>query len=272
MRSGLFDVHDMQEKTDFPSDPDSPHIKARVIPSVAKIISLASSLALQHASEESSNTSKTIIAGSLATIDTLFLTVPTFVSSQLSSVLALCVNPRIRAVATADPQGKVTIALSGLVSATTKKVQARPLFNALVQLWTQTDKSDSTSILGVLDILLRALKQCNPTTVTEIHKTIFGPMLDILDIRRTATFALEAVQEVEAAATVCFMQMVLKLNESTFRPLFLRLYDWAVIDMAAEESGAIARKTTLFRVVERMLSQLKVRPRLPMVLYMIGPS
>ena len=51
--------------------------------------------------------------------------------------------------------------------------------------------------------------------------------------------------------------MVLKLNEGTFRPLFLRLFDWAVVNLNNDTTGANSRKITLFRIVDRMLNQLK---------------
>lgn len=59
-----------------------------------------------------------------------------------------------------------------------------------------------------------------------------------------------------------FTQFILKLNEQTFRPLFLRTYDWAVIDLIDEKDAVVAltaRKTVLYKIVDRLLSQLKVR-------------
>ena len=42
-----------------------------------------------------------------------------------------------------------------------------------------------------------------------------------------------------------------------FRPLFLRLFDWAVIDLAGDDSALISRKIVLFKVMDRILVQLK---------------
>lgn len=52
------------------------------------------------------------------------------------------------------------------------------------------------------------------------------------------------------------MQLALKLNEATFRPLFMRLVDWT-----SPESPGIsqrARELTFFKIMDRMLVQLKV--------------
>lgn len=36
----------------------------------------------------------------------------------------------------------------------------------------------------------------------------------------------------EESAIGSFLELVTKLNEATFKPLFTRLYDWAVIDLS----------------------------------------
>jgi U3 small nucleolar RNA-associated protein 10 len=47
-------------------------------------------------------------------------------------------------------------------------------------------------------------------------KQIFAFFLDVFDLRAVGSF----------------LELVTKLNEATFRPLFVRLYDWAVIDLS----------------------------------------
>lgn len=83
----------------------------------------------------------------------------------------------------------------------------------------------------------------------------------------TATDPLALTQDIsdiEENALGAFTQFILKLNEQTFRPIFLRTYDWAVIDLAdaeatSEQSAqAGQRMVVLFKVVERLLVQLKV--------------
>jgi len=40
------------------------------------------------------------------------------------------------------------------------------------------------------------------------------------------------INAIEESAIGSFLELVSKLNEATFKPLFIRLYDWAVIDLA----------------------------------------
>lgn len=60
----------------------------------------------------------------------------------------------------------------------------------------------------------------------------------------------------EKASVGAFMQLALKLNEATFRPLFMRLVDWTSPE--APEISQRARELTFFKIMDRMLAQLKV--------------
>lgn len=73
---------------------------------------------------------------------------------------------------------------------------------------------------------------------------------------------MKDINQIEENALGAFVQFILKLNEQTFRPLFLRTYDWAVIDLAtdAEDSheALTARRIVLYKLIDRLLTQLKV--------------
>lgn len=80
--------------------------------------------------------------------------------------------------------------------------------------------------------------------------------------QRTSTsnvFSWQLVDNVEKAAVAAFMQLALKLNEATFRPLFMRLVDWT--NPESPETSQSGRQLTFFKVMDRMLVQLKVRSR-----------
>lgn len=74
------------------------------------------------------------------------------------------------------------------------------------------------------------------------------------------------IDEIEENGLGAFVQFILKLNEQTFRPLFLRTYDWAVIDLADEEDAVAsltARRVVLYKLVDRLLTQLRVSRERP---------
>lgn len=138
----------------------------------------------------------------------------------------------------------------------------------------------------MLDVLNRALRQGKTTDIAENYRPVFKLFLSVFDLRRLhpATLNLEVsppashfgfdfstecrccvmkdINQIEENALGAFVQFILKLNEQTFRPLFLRTYDWAVIDLAtdAEDSheALTARRIVLYKLIDRLLTQLKV--------------
>jgi U3 small nucleolar RNA-associated protein 10 len=58
---------------------------------------------------------------------------------------------------------------------------------------------------------------------------------------------MQVINEIEESAITSFLELVVRLNEVTFKPLFIRLYDWAVIDLSegASESPAYDTWTAL---------------------------
>lgn len=85
------------------------------------------------------------------------------------------------------------------------------------------------------DLLRSVLKHADRTALPTLLKPVFAFFLDVFDLRhRLQIKAVDAtsIDAVEASAIGSFLELVTKLNEATFKPLFIRLYDWAVIDLS----------------------------------------
>lgn len=106
------------------------------------------------------------------------------------------------------------------------------------------------------------MRYAKASDVLETYRPIFKLFLAAFDLRRKQA-DVDDIDRIEDAALGAFVQFILKLNEQTFRPLFLRTYDWAVIDLAEEqgaEEGITARRIVLYKLVDKLLGQLKVGP------------
>ena len=104
----------------------------------------------------------------------------------------------------------------------------------------------------------------------------------------------QVVNTIEESAIGSFLELVVKLNEVTFKPLFIRLYDWAVIDLsegagesthfthttgaylapAPDSARLIERKIVLLHVMMGLLQKFKVSQALalPQGGYAISPN
>jgi hypothetical protein len=127
------------------------------------------------------------------------------------------------------------------------------------------DSEMAQSVLVYLEILLRGLRQTKLEAMSTVYKPVYRLFLSIFDYRRevAATVSASEVVAVEVKAVGAFVQLVLKLSDNAFRPLFLRTVDWALVDLGesgeADEAGRRDRSIVLFRLVDRLLGQFKVR-------------
>ncbi|KAM0786108.1 hypothetical protein ACM66B_006918 [Microbotryomycetes sp. NB124-2] len=220
----------------------------RLIPLVAKLVPFAIGLVKD---------ARAAPAG-LRVLEGLVSSIPTFIGGNLDKIFAALVSNEIIDAVSADISS-VAKARASLISTAAKRLPSKTLFAAIVRLHASLDESDQASLLSVLDILNRSLRQAKAADVLETYRSIFKLFLSVFDLRRKQ-IELDDIDQVESNALGAFIQFILKLNEQTFRPLFLRTYDWAVIDLAESEDApedVTARRIVLYKLVDRMLAQLK---------------
>lgn len=235
----------------------------RLIPLVGKLVPFALGLLYAQAQAGASSV-EAIVAGAYETLEGLFVSVPAFIGGQLDKIFSAALSTDVMALS-AHRGAQVTKARATLLSTAAKKLPAKTLFPAIVRLHASLSGREREPLLGLLDLLNRALRHGKTNDVADHYRSIFKLFLTVFDLRRVHSDALEQndVVAVEDHALGAFVQFILKLNEQLFRPLFLRTYDWAVIDLAEEEdaaaaaSGLVARRTVLYRIVDRLLGQLK---------------
>ncbi|KAK4052295.1 snoRNA-binding rRNA-processing protein utp10 [Microbotryomycetes sp. JL221] len=221
----------------------------RLIPFIAKLVPFSVGLLNEQM--------QGLASGALQVLEGLFSSVPTFIGTQLDNVLVALVSDNVIEL-TSD---KLTIsakARASLISTAAKKLPSKTLFPAIVRLYDSIGDSEQAPLLSLLDILSRSLRQAKASDVLETYRSIFKLFLSVFDLRRRRS-TLD-VDRVEHQALGAFVQFILKLNEQTFRPLFLRTYDWAVIDLAEADDAdeaITARRVVLYKLVDRMLGQLK---------------
>ncbi|CAO1623616.1 unnamed protein product [Parajaminaea phylloscopi] len=225
----------------------------RLLPHLQRIVKLCVTTA-------QSATTVSLRTIALQTLSTLVDRVASFMQTHLSSIIALAtdelLNGQISKAAVASK------ALDALLSAVTKKMPSEQVLASVYETW-DASRDDAVRQLGVLRFLQRFLRQVDRGSLSAQYKSVFRFVLRVLDQRRTNKhLSLDDVNAVENAAVQSFVKLVLKLNETTFRPLFLRVYDWAALDLAEDDMpvsdpGLVARRITLYKVNNALHDQLK---------------
>ena len=117
---------------------------------------------------------------------------------------------------------------------------------------------------------IKLLSDCvekHPKSVIAKHSTLLGEiLLKGFDLRRShalaedATFDKKDIQELEDDLNGVAIQIIYKLNDSTFRPMFVKIVEWASQTLPKKDQiGRSSRATTLFTFLSRFFNTLKVR-------------
>ena len=128
----------------------------------------------------------------------------------------------------------------------------------------------SQAVKDHLHILRQAI-DLQPKSVIAKHSETLGDLfLKMFDLRRIQlsiptedSYDKKEVDGIEVAINEIAIIMIYKLNDATFRPLFLRLSDWTrSVTSIKDEQGRVHRQTTWFTFLMKFFETLKVGTKL----------
>ncbi|SDA02509.1 BZ3501_MvSof-1269-A2-R1_Chr12-3g03653 [Microbotryum saponariae] len=230
----------------------------RLIPLVAKIVPFA--IDTLHSVAKQPAGLSAIAAPIFETLEGLFSSIPNFIGAHTDKVLQLTLSPDVLVLAGTKGTA-VSKARAALLSTAAKRLPAKVLYPSIIRMHASLGSSPTASgVLGLLDVLNRALRYGKVADIAGAYRSIFKLFLAIFDLRRlqASSLLIEDLDRIEDTGLGAFVQFILKLNEQTFRPLFLRTYDWAAIDLV--EQGEVAlnpRRIVLYKLMDRLLTQLR---------------
>lgn len=184
------------------------------------------------------------------TIASVVDTVPTFVNSkQLVSLLGTAAAHR------AADQG----ASAHLLAAVAKRIPTKTLIPVVMDLWKNLKGGAQAPTEAFFALLRNALRHADRKALPALTKPLFSFFLDVFDQRHGSTLTPETLDTLERSAIASFLELVTKLSEAGFKPLFGRLYDWAVVDLTGGVSDAhvIARRNVFLRVMDGLLDKFR---------------
>ncbi|WVQ66419.1 uncharacterized protein L199_004599 [Kwoniella botswanensis] len=226
------------------------HLNSRIIPYIQSIITLSLTLIT------SPKSISTIIRSSFSVLSSLLEVVSTFISSkQLATIIRTTMEHKSK-------DSSLALKTSTTIS---KKIRTKALFPVLMELWktTQNDDNEET-IKAFFDLLRLTLKNAARDELPGMMKNVFAFFLDVFDLRHRLQLRqvdANTINDIEESAIGSFLELITKLNEATFKPLFIRLYDWAVIDLAdgkaIDDGRLVERKIVLLHVMMGLLIKFK---------------
>ena len=230
----------------------SPKLQTRLIATMKPIVSVSKS-----SIETSSN--KDVQTSAFKCLKSIVNHLPTFISPKLSGILDIALKNDILE----NEHHQLTSSVQALLNTISKRVPSKEIFEVLQGVYSNVANSRQVStITAYLEVFRRSLHASNRTYIMDNHKKLFKLFLEIFDLRSlNSKMNVEDITSIEDTSIEAFSEMVVKINESTFRPVFKKLYDWAMIDLAESFDKINAydsRRITFFRVYDSLLNKLKV--------------
>ncbi|KAI7857260.1 hypothetical protein BDC45DRAFT_603350 [Circinella umbellata] len=170
-------------------------------------------------------------------LETVVAELPHFMSPYISKMLTALLASAIYEHDNEDPQmvlveNKVTEVLSTMAIKVPPRVLLNPVFACFEFAMGQGKKS----ALAVISMISDTVQTMNNDVMVSHYKQIFKFFLLAFDIRRTYSDKFDnlEIDELESAMINVFLDLVMKLNETLFKPLYLKIVDWATVELAVE--------------------------------------
>lgn len=152
-----------------------------------------------------------------------------------------------------------------------RKVDVAAIFGAVDRNWSQAVKSGPVATKETLEVVGLAIEK-HPKSATMKNLPILSNFLfKAFDLRREqvshskgeadaeqAAFDLSDIDEIEDTLNSLTIKMIYKLNDTTFRPVFTKLLEWATAGLPKKDmQGSLARLTTFYKFLQVFFGTLQ---------------
>jgi U3 small nucleolar RNA-associated protein 10 len=218
------------------------------------------------------------LAGAVAALEALVTGLGAFMSPYIKRILQLLLSRQVLSCSVANANAAAGRLRGSLPAKIPARLLIEPLVSQWEHVLAACGKDggESGPAVGLLDLVAGLASSLEPSVAVAYHEQLAGLLLQALDTRsrwlasssgdgqqqqqlRTAAaaagvdgstaaaaaaaaaaFGAQEVHAIEAGAVRALSALVMKLSESKFKPLFLRMLDWTSAEAGAAGSGSSA--------------------------------
>lgn len=178
-----------------------------------------------------------------AFLDELVGTVPSFMASYLLKLLPLVYG----SAGSYEFDGETATGVrKDLLTSVATSMDAKTVMSALLKTWSDAVKQGTMAVDEVLSTVEKIIDGATKSTVQKMHSSLLQFLLLAFDIRRTSNFGDEDIEHLEERTLKVALQMVYKLNDTIFKPMFLRILEWAAEDLRESDPEGRNKRLTVF--------------------------
>ncbi|KAL3434204.1 U3 small nucleolar RNA-associated protein 10 [Aspergillus tetrazonus] len=144
-----------------------------------------------------------------------------------------------------------------------RKVDMAVALASIERNWTQAVSAGPSATREVMDAISLSIEK-HPKSATMKNLSVLTTILfRAFDLRREQTQSSESafdasdLEEIEDLINDVTIKMIYKLNDTTFRPIFIKLVEWATGLPKKDTQGGLARLTTFYRFLQVFFGTLQ---------------
>jgi U3 small nucleolar RNA-associated protein 10 len=190
---------------------------------------------------------------------------PSFMTSYLKNVLLLAGAAWEREDLDEDVQCDVR---RGFLNVITAKIELKTVVAVSNKVWKATcETGEASAVRDLIEMVQKAISNATKSVVQRSHQPLLQFFISALDLRCGGLIMVEEdVDSLEDTVMAVCLEIVYKLNDSIFKPMFLRLVEWATEDVflagknegSEVEDGKWTRLGVVWKLLETLSENLKV--------------
>jgi U3 small nucleolar RNA-associated protein 10 len=192
-------------------------------------------------------------------VDALPLFLSPYLTRLLKELCQLFVKVGVDVNSPTDGANKVNIIIANKLKLVwdqlATNIPARIFIPTIDECYQQLIEKKQVAAIGVLMRLLsKGFQHFEPNEFAEYNADIEKLFLSALQFRcdNAGNVSDSVIDEVETCILDAFVSLVLKLSEASFKPLYFKIYDWAIRESASKE-----RAITFYKLSSHVAGALK---------------
>ncbi|KAI9327276.1 hypothetical protein BDR26DRAFT_901441 [Obelidium mucronatum] len=209
----------------------------------------------------------------LGCADLAISVMPQFLSPFVAEILQCMFLPYDRLTGGKEVLNKFRNTKRDISSNISKKIPVRTLIPILATQVVPCFKLGAAATLELFEVSSMTISNMEKGDLTVFMNDLVKFFLSSFEFRKKyhAKYSESDIEKVEGAIISAFLQLVLRLNESHFKPLFFKIVDWAFNSATAETTSNTENILFLYRLIVNLLDKLKTIFS-PYVLHLIDHS
>ncbi|KAI8096220.1 uncharacterized protein BX664DRAFT_290957 [Halteromyces radiatus] len=224
----------------------------RAVPHLPKFMPVLLNMLMSTVNDPTPNT--TLQLGVISTVETIVTVLPHFLSPYLSKLLAGLLHTSIYDYDSEDTQRSLSHSKAkNVLTEMATNVPPRVLLAPVFGFYEKAVENGTKSTLALYSLVAQAIQSMPRDVITTHYKQIFKFFLLAFDMRRLhPDMDSTDIDELESSIIDSFLGLVMKLNETLFKPLFLKIVDWATVEQPDEN-----RSLFFYKLLDSLLEKLK---------------